>query len=64
MNSNDKQDSHGSHGGNRGSGESRKDDPNRATNSDTDSQTKGRNDDRAGGEFPGKKSEMFEEQDR
>ena len=56
---NDK-DSHGSHGGNRGSGESRKDDPGRVDR-DVDSQARSRNEDRAGGKGAGEKAAMLEE---
>jgi len=54
-------DSHGSHGGNRGSGDSRKDDPTRRHNTDTESQATSRSEDRAGGKVPGEKAGMLEE---
>jgi hypothetical protein len=56
-------DSHGSHGGNRGSGESRKDDPNRR-DQDADGRATNRNDDRAGDDAGGGNAEMFEDKGR
>jgi len=54
-------DSHGSHGGNRGSGDSRKDDPNARGGGKAESEATSRNEDRAGGKVPGEKSRMQEE---
>ena len=54
-------DSHGSHGGNRGSGDSRKQDPTARGNTDVDSQATSRGEDRAGGKVPGEKAGMLEE---
>lgn len=46
----DRNDSHGRHGGNRGSGETRDDpNPNQAPNTDVDSQAKSRSEDKGGG---------------
>ena len=57
---NDK-DRHGSHGGNRGSGGSRKDDPNARDGGKAESEATNRNEDRAGGKVPGEKARMLEE---
>ena len=49
--------------GNRGSGESRKDDPNRP-DQDADGRATNRNDDRAGDDAGGGNAEMFEDKGR
>ena len=50
-----------SHGGNRGSGDSRKDDPNARGGGKAESEATSRNEDRAGGKVPGETSRMLEE---